>query len=85
MACASEEHIASIFRMTLKIETTLPQGEDNQEENLPYICNRKTTDFASPPCLQLSNLKNIYILNILLFSDDLDTDKRVLLKWKFKK
>jgi len=69
--------------MALKIETTLPQGEFNQEENLPYICHRKTTDFASPPCSQLSTCKKYF--KYLTILDGLDTDKRILLKSIFKK
>ena len=80
MAYASEVHAASIFRMILNIEAALPQAEDSREENLSYICHRKTTDFATPPCLQLSNLKKKYVLNTLLFWDDLGTGKRILLK-----
>jgi len=60
VAYASEEYVASIFRMTLKIETAPPKREDSQEENLPYICHRKTTEFASPPCLQMSTCKKYF-------------------------
>jgi hypothetical protein len=80
VACASEEHSVSIFRMTLNIETALPQGEDSQKriyEYLTLVTEKLQTSHRHNVC-SCRLVKNI--LNTLLFSDDLDTDKRILLK-----